>query len=90
MAYTAAVINGYTFETSKTTYEKAGTAAGAAVLPIAGDGSLVIKLYYARKRLQGDFANPSEGGTVDNEIEQTVTYGAKPTAGATVTPTNAD
>ena len=89
-AYTAAVINGYTLETSKTTYEKTGTAAGAAVLPIAGDGSLVIKLYYARKDYKVTFANPSEGGTVNNGTEQTVTYGAKPTAGATVTPTNAD
>ncbi|MGL4485116.1 MAG: InlB B-repeat-containing protein, partial [Anaerovoracaceae bacterium] len=39
----------YSYQPAKTTYEKAGAAASSSAVKIAGDGSLVIKLYYDRE-----------------------------------------
>ena len=49
-AFGQKVFTGFTYQSEKTTYEATGIAASTTKLTVAGDGSLIIKLYYDRNK----------------------------------------
>lgn len=61
---------GFTY--SKTTYENSETVASETPLNIAGDESLVVKVYYTRNTCEVTFKNAPKGGTLTDSSDATL------------------
>ncbi|MDL2325277.1 InlB B-repeat-containing protein [Ruminococcaceae bacterium OttesenSCG-928-A16] len=66
---------GFTYQSDSTTYESTGNTASTTVLTIAGDGSLVVKLYYARNTYDVTY-EPGTHGSFTAETYADVQYEA--------------